>query len=134
MNHEERNMLCIGQVITSLCGGITHNLNTPGAASTPQSVASIKAALRWALSFTESISQFEEFYAEIQTDKEYVETLYNVFKPMTLTSLVGTIASFGIGTGYIDGMYCTEQLSRWAYSVCVNILAFCAARDINPFD
>ena len=134
MNPEERNMHCIGLVVTSLCGGITHNLKTPGAACTPQSVASIKASLRWALSFMQATSQLDELYGEIQSDPDYLDALYNAFMPMTLTHLVGTIASFGIETGYTDGMYCSEQISKWAYLVCTNILAFCAARDINPFD
>lgn len=131
---EQHTAQCVGQVLTSLCTGTPRNLTTPEAAAIPTSMAALRAALRWSMSYIGDMSLFEQLYSDIQTDADYVEDLFNHFQPINYTALVGTIASIGIFQGYTDPDTTSQALATWAYSVSCNILAFCAAHDIDPFE
>lgn len=132
MNPEQRAMMSIGMVVASLCTGITHNLKTIGAASTPQSVASITAAIRWTLSYLDSTKSLDRLYEQISDDNDYVNTLYECFRQASHTSLAGYISGIGIEPAFETNALVDYFLDNWAFDVVVNIFAFCAARDIFP--
>lgn len=125
----------IGMVLTSLCGRLPFcAYSLPGSRITPQFQQSIKLALSWCLAYLQQPDCFVSgIITQINDDPDYITFLHQAWADADINYLIGIITMNGYTPDFSTDYVARANLQHWAQDTLLYLLAFCAARDINPY-